>query len=110
MASPAIPLPSARLASSAAAQAALQPDWRRITYLVRASRALDDIEESKLLPERKVLYQFSARGHEFAQIVLGQHLTDPHDGVAVYYRSRPLMLALGAGLEETAAGPLGRSG
>jgi 2-oxoisovalerate dehydrogenase E1 component len=110
MASPAIPLPSARLSSSAAAQAALQPDWRRITYLVRASRALDDIEESKLLPERKVLYQFSARGHDFAQVVLGQYLTDPHDGVAVYYRSRPLMFALGAGLEEAAAGPLARSG
>src|SRR6202034_2224317 len=74
------------------------------------SRALDDIEESKLLPERKVLYQFSARGHDFAQILLGLQLTDPHDGVTVYYRSRPIMLALGTGLEDAAAGPLARTG
>ena len=77
---------------------------------MHASRALDDIEESRLLPERKVLYQFSARGHELAQILLGLHLTDAHDGVTVYYRSRPLMLALGVSLEEAAAGPLARAG
>jgi 2-oxoisovalerate dehydrogenase E1 component len=86
------------------------PDWKRVAYLLRLSRALDDIEESKLLPERKVLYQFSARGHDFAQILLGLKLTDPHDGVAVYYRSRPMMLALGVDLEDAAAGPLARSG
>ena len=87
-----------------------QPDWKRIAWLLQLSRALDDIEESKLLPERKVLYQFSARGHDFAQIVLGQYLTDPHDGVTVYYRSRPLMLALGVDLEDAAAAPLARAG
>src|SRR5215469_7639561 len=87
-----------------------EPDWRRVTYLLHASRALDDIEESKLLPERKVLYQFSARGHDFAQILLGLQLTDPHDGATVYYRSRPLMLALGVALEDAAAGPLARAG
>lgn len=86
------------------------PDWKRVTYLLHLSRALDDIEESKLLPERKVLYQFSARGHDFAQILLGLNLTDPHDGVAVYYRSRPMMLALGVDLEDAAAAPLARSG
>ena len=86
------------------------PDWRRVTYLLHASRALDDIEESRLLPERQVLYQFSARGHDFAQILLGLTLTDPHDGVTVYYRSRPLMLALGVDPEDAAAGPLARVG
>src|SRR5258705_8844242 len=86
------------------------PDWKRVAFLLHLSRALDDIEESKLLPERKVLYQFSARGHDFAQILLGLNLTDPHDGVTVYYRSRPLMLALGVDLEDAAAGPLARSG
>src|SRR5438132_14409673 len=86
-----------------------QPDWKRVAYLLHASRALDDIEESKLLPERKVLYQFSARGHDFAQILLGLHLTDCHDGVTVYYRSRPLMLALGVSLEDAAAGQIGRA-
>ena len=85
-------------------------DWRRVTSLLQASRALDDIEETRLLPERKVLYQFSARGHDLAQILLGLQLTDPHDGVTVYYRSRPLMLALGVSLEDAAAGPLARSG
>jgi 2-oxoisovalerate dehydrogenase E1 component len=85
-------------------------DWRRVSYLLQASRALDDIEESRLLPERQVLYQFSARGHDFAQILLGLTLTDPHDGVTVYYRSRPLMLALGVELEDAAAGPLARTG
>jgi 2-oxoisovalerate dehydrogenase E1 component len=86
------------------------PDWKRVAYLLHLSRALDDIEEAKLLPERKVLYQFSARGHDFSQILLGLNLTDPHDGVTVYYRSRPLMLALGVDPEDAAAGPLARSG
>ncbi len=62
------------------------------------------------MPERKVLYQFSARGHELGQILLGLRLTAKHDGVGVYYRSRPLMLALGLELEEAAAGPLARAG
>src|ERR1700752_2623386 len=93
-----------------APQPSQQPDWRRVAYLLHVSRALDDIEESKLLPERKVLYQFSARGHDFAQILLGLLLTDPHDGVTVYYRSRPVMLALGVTLEDAAAGPLARAG
>jgi 2-oxoisovalerate dehydrogenase E1 component len=85
-------------------------DWRRVASLVHASRALDDIEETRLVPERKVLYQFSARGHDLAQILLGLTLTDAHDGVTVYYRSRPLMLSLAVTLEDAAAGPLARSG
>ncbi|MGH8200176.1 MAG: alpha-ketoacid dehydrogenase subunit alpha/beta [Steroidobacteraceae bacterium] len=100
-----IPRPSGPTPSSEQA-----PDWRRVIYLLHASRALDDIEESRLLPERQVLYQFSARGHDFAQILLGLQLTDAHDGVSVYYRSRPVMLALGVELEEAAAGPLARVG
>jgi 2-oxoisovalerate dehydrogenase E1 component len=85
-----------------------EPDWRRVASLVHTSRALDDLEETRLVPERKVLYQFSARGHELAQILLGLQLTDAHDGVAVYYRSRPLMLTLGLSAAEAAAGPLMR--
>ena len=96
--------------SGAAPSPGREPDWRRVTSLLHASRALDDLEESRLLPQRQVLYQFSARGHDFAQILLGLQLTDPHDGVTVYYRSRPVMLALGLGLEEAAAGPLARAG
>jgi 2-oxoisovalerate dehydrogenase E1 component len=93
-----------------AAEPAASPDWRRVASLLCASRALDDIEETRLVPERKVLYQFSARGHDLAQILLGLQLTDAHDGVTVYYRSRPLMLALGVSLEDAAAAPLARSG
>src|SRR5213082_3384400 len=100
-------IPDASRATVAPGQAS---DWARVASLVHASRALDDIEETRLLPERKVLYQFSARGHDLAQILLRLHLTDAHDGVSVYYRSRPLMLALGVSLEDSAAGPLARSG
>jgi 2-oxoisovalerate dehydrogenase E1 component len=85
-------------------------DWRRLARLFQASRALDEIEETRLVPEKKVLYQFSARGHELGQLLLGLRLTAKHDGVGVYYRSRPLMLALGLELEEAAAGPLARAG
>src|SRR5256714_10562363 len=97
-------------ASRAKVAAGQAGGWARVASLVHASRALDDIEETRLLPERKVLYQFSARGHDLAQILLGLQLTDAHDGVSVYYRSRPLMLALGVSLEDAAAGPLARSG
>ena len=93
-----------------ASEPVVSPDWRRVTQLLHASRALDEIEETRLVPERKVLYQFSARGHDFAQILLGLQLTDAHDAVTVYYRSRPMMLALGVGLEDAAAGPLARTG
>ncbi len=86
-----------------------EPDWRKVAALAQASRALDEIEETRLVPERKVLYQFSARGHELPQILLGLHLSDAHDGVAVYYRSRPLMLTLGVSAEDAAAGPLMRA-
>ena len=54
-------------------------DWRRVLYLTLASRALDDIEETRLVPQGKVLYQFSARGHDMAQIILGTLLDHPHD-------------------------------
>jgi 2-oxoisovalerate dehydrogenase E1 component len=57
-----------------------------------------------------VLYQFSARGHEVAQVILGSLLTHPHDAASAYYRSRPLLLALGLGIDDALASPLGRSG
>jgi len=85
-------------------------DWKRVLHLSLASRALDHIEESRLVPEQKVLYQFSARGHEVAQVILGTLLDHPHDGVSAYYRSRPILLTLGLSLEDAFAGPLGKSG
>ena len=85
-------------------------DWMQILRNVLTSRALDDLEETQLVPQRKVLYQFSARGHEFAQSVFGQFLNRPEDGVSAYYRSRPLMLSVGLSVEDALAAPMARSG
>jgi len=83
-----MPAPAAAISSPSRASSSVDPqtDWRRVASLLQASRALDDIEETRLVPERKVLYQFSARGHDLAQILLGLHLTDAHDGISCYYR------------------------
>ncbi len=85
-------------------------DWRRILPFVFQSRALDDLEESQLVPSKEVLYQFSARGHDVTQAVLAQHLTGLRDGIAAYYRSRPLVLSLGLELEEALASTMMRAG
>jgi 2-oxoisovalerate dehydrogenase E1 component len=91
-------------------------DWRRIAYNTLASRALDDAEETTnrnraTVPrEHVVLYQFSARGHDMSQAILGSLLDHPHDGAGAYYRSRPLLLAVGLPLDDALASPLGRSG
>ena len=85
-------------------------DWPEVARLMLASRAIDRIEETELAPSGKVTYQFSSRGHELAQILLGLALDHPHDGAAVYYRSRPFVLACGLTFEEAFAGPLARAG
>ena len=85
-------------------------DWRRIAYLLHVSRAMDRLEEERLVPERKVLYQFSARGHDLAQILLGSLLTHRKDAACGYYRSRPLLLSLGVAIEEALASGMGREG
>ncbi|MFK7958795.1 MAG: transketolase C-terminal domain-containing protein [Lysobacterales bacterium] len=84
--------------------------WLQITRLLLLSRALDHLEESELVPARRVFNQFSARGHDFAQILLGSALTHTHDGATGYYRSRPLALALGLTPEDALAAPLAQSG
>lgn len=85
-------------------------DWKKISELILQSRAMDEKEESELVPQKEVLYQFSARGHELGQILLGSLLTNRHDAASAYYRSRPLLLSLGLGLEDAMAAPMGRSG
>jgi 2-oxoisovalerate dehydrogenase E1 component len=91
-------------------------DWRRVAYTAMVSRALDDVEEAtnrnkaSVPREHLVLYQFSARGHEVAQVILGSLLTHPRDAASAYYRSRPLLLSLGLSIEDALASPLGRSG
>jgi 2-oxoisovalerate dehydrogenase E1 component len=91
-------------------EAAASVDWRRLVKTFLVSRALDDVEETKLLPGKKILYQFSARGHELGQILLGMLMTKPHDAVSGYYRSRPLMLALGLSVTDALKSGLGKGG
>ena len=118
-------MPMSSSASTAGANVA-QPDaasrglapvaWRRVAYHALVSRKLDDIEEETnrnkhTVPrEHLVLYQFSARGHEVAQVILASLIDHRHDGVGAYYRSRPVLLALGLSIEDALASPLGRSG
>jgi len=85
-------------------------DWKRIAYLTLLSRAIDDLEEKELLKSREVLYQFSARGHDMAQIILASLLDHPGDAAGGYYRSRPFLLALDLSLEDAMAGPMMRAG
>src|ERR1700748_3412880 len=85
-------------------------DWRAVLRQVAISRALDDLEEFTLLKDRKVLYQFSARGHDLTQVLLSTQLTGSCDGVAGYYRSRPLLLGLGLTLEDALSSTMMRGG
>ena len=85
-------------------------DWARIAHFVHLSRALDQMEEERLVPEKKVLYQFSARGHDMAQVLLGDRLTETTDATCGYYRSRPLLLSLGVNVADALGSAMGRSG
>jgi 2-oxoisovalerate dehydrogenase E1 component len=91
-------------------------DWRRIAYHVLASRALDDAEEAtnrnrtSVPKDHVVLYQFSARGHDVAQCILGSLIDGRHDAAGAYYRNRPLLLSLGLPLDDALGSPLGRAG
>jgi 2-oxoisovalerate dehydrogenase E1 component len=115
MASPAHS-PQRHSAAKTARSLVPEVDWRRVAYHSLVSRALDDLEEetnrsrTKVPREHLILYQFSARGHEVPQAILGSLLTHPRDGVSAYYRSRPLLLALGLGIDDALGSPLGRAG
>jgi TPP-dependent pyruvate/acetoin dehydrogenase alpha subunit len=85
-------------------------DWPEVARLVMRSRMLDDLEESELAPSGEVPYQFSAKGHELAQVLLALHLDRPHDAAATYYRSRPFVLASGLTLTEALAAGMARTG
>ncbi len=85
-------------------------DWERITGWVVRSRLLDELEERELAPSGAVPYQFSAKGHELAQVLVAAHLDHAHDAAGVYYRSRPFMLAAGLRLDEALAAGMGHAG
>ncbi|ASY65709.1 Branched-chain alpha-keto acid dehydrogenase (plasmid) [Sinorhizobium sojae CCBAU 05684] len=101
-------------------QAALKPDrrnapdesidWKRVVHLMLLSRELDEMEETRLVPEKKILYQFSARGHDLAQVLLGLNLTERHDAACGYYRSRPLLLSLGVDPADALGSAMARGG
>ena len=109
---------SPSIAKTATRRARPKPeiDWRRVAYHTLVSRALDDLEEetnrnrTKVPKEHLVLYQFSARGHDVPQTILGALLTHPRDAISAYYRSRPLLLAVGLTIEDALGSPLGRAG
>jgi 2-oxoisovalerate dehydrogenase E1 component len=84
-------------------------DWAEVARLVTVSRALDELEETRLVPEKKILYQFSARGHDLAQVILGMYLKDG-DAACGYYRSRPMLLALGVPLADALGSGMGLAG
>ncbi|MGB1238200.1 MAG: alpha-ketoacid dehydrogenase subunit alpha/beta [Pseudomonadales bacterium] len=85
-------------------------DWLKVTELLLLSRAIDTLEEQTLVPQKRVFNQFSSRGHDFAQVLLGLMMTHPHDAATGYYRSRPFVLSLGLNLEDALAAPMAKSG
>lgn len=91
-------------------RAEVKVDWERVARLVLRSRTLDEFEERELAPNGEVAYQFSAKGHELAQVLLALHLDHPRDAAMVYYRSRPFVLGTGLPLERAVAGGMGRTG
>ncbi|HZY42247.1 MAG TPA: pyruvate dehydrogenase, partial [Anaerolineae bacterium] len=84
--------------------------WPEVARLMLISRAVDQLEETTLVPGGKVTYQFSARGHELAQVLLGLSLDAPHDAAGVYYRSRPLLFASGLNVGEALSGSMAKAG
>ena len=97
------------MADRDAGRVSTEVDWREVARLVLTSREMDRIEEQELVPARKVLYQFSARGHDMAQVLLGLQLKDG-DAACGYYRSRPLLLALGVPLADALGSGMGLAG
>lgn len=85
-------------------------DWVRVARNILVSRALDNIEEKVLVPKGLITYQFSARGHDLAQSILGEYLNNSRDAATVYYRSRPFMLAQGLTPKEALLSTMGKSG
>ena len=85
-------------------------NWVKVADTMLLSRAIDAKEENVLVPDKKILYQFSSKGHELAQIILGMHLNNPMDAASAYYRSRPLMLTLGLTVDDAIASDMAKSG
>ncbi len=85
------------------------PNWTEVAHKMLLSRKMDLLEVQQLAPQGKVKYQFSAVGHELAQVLVAQALSHPHDGAAIYYRSRPFMLACGLSASDALAAGMARA-
>jgi 2-oxoisovalerate dehydrogenase E1 component len=83
-------------------------NWQKVARIILLSREIDRLEEEQLTPQGRIKYQFSAMGHELAQVLLAQVLVHPHDAAAVYYRSRPFAFASGLTAEDALAAGMAR--
>ncbi len=97
------------MAERDAGRVTMDVDWREVARLVLTSREMDRLEEQELVPQKKIFYQFSARGHDMAQVLLGLQLKDG-DAACGYYRSRPLLLALGVPIADALGSGMGLAG
>ncbi|MDK1029124.1 MAG: thiamine pyrophosphate-dependent enzyme [Anaerolineae bacterium] len=88
----------------------IEVNWLETVRTILTSRYIDEIEENKFAPQGRLPYQFSAKGHELAQVLLAQQLTHQHDGACVYYRSRPFVLASGLSTHEALAAGFAKTG
>jgi 2-oxoisovalerate dehydrogenase E1 component len=100
---------SANEKSNEVLMAKKSPNWLEVAHITLLSRKLDLLEVQQLTPQGKVKYQFSAAGHELAQVLVAQALTHPHDGATIYYRSRPFMLARGLSASDALAAGMARA-
>lgn len=101
---------AAKKSPNGSSRDATRIDWRRVAGTLLVSRALDEVEEKELVPGGLVTYQFTSRGHDLAQIILGQFTTHVRDAATLYYRSRPYVLTQGLTPEEALRSTMGRSG
>jgi 2-oxoisovalerate dehydrogenase E1 component len=65
-------------------------DWGKVAYFCLLSRFMDLKEKNERLP-----MSFPAMGHELVQVLTALLMEHEKDSASVYYRSRPLALALG---------------
>jgi 2-oxoisovalerate dehydrogenase E1 component len=78
-------------------------DWGKVAYFCLLSRFMDLKEKSERLP-----MSFPAMGHELVQVLTALLMEHEKDSASVYYRSRPLALALGMKVEDIFYANMGR--
>ena len=83
----------------------------RIAYLVQVSREMDRVEEEELVPARQAALPVQRpRPRHGAGPARHAASTHRHDAACGYYRSRPLLLALGVPLEDALGSGMAREG